>query len=144
MCILSYRPPCICPVNKEHIINEKRGTISYSTTLYRAREGPIDAQDYASDFDAYRKAVQAAWERCWARAHDLRARAEAGEIEPPPVQLTATEAPQAEQRGAESSGATPSGGGVKQRHVAAQSSGCIGESEAPVVLKPWPSIRPRS
>jgi len=63
-------------VNKERIVNEKKGTISWGVVLYRARAGPIDPSDY-STFEAFHVAIEQAWQDAWQRAHAEREACEA-------------------------------------------------------------------
>jgi 1-acyl-sn-glycerol-3-phosphate acyltransferase len=67
----------IC-VNKERIVNEKKGWVSWGVVLYRARAGPIDPADYKS-FDAFLKAVEQAWGDAWRRAYNERDTCETGQ-----------------------------------------------------------------
>lgn len=127
-------------MNKERILNERTGSVSFSTTLFRAREGPIDARDYADDFDAFRVAVQEAWDRCWARAYALRTKVEEAEER---EQKQACSSAQANSRCDGS--AQPAAGPVK-RHTGGAGGGedASGKAAAPVVFKAWPSTRSRS
>ena len=62
----------VITVNKEFIWNEKRGWVSCSTTLYRARyPTPISPSDHPT-LERFVAAVEAAWRIAWVRAYALR------------------------------------------------------------------------
>lgn len=137
----------VITVNKEGIINERTGSVSFSTTLFRAREGPIDAGDYPDDFDAFRGAVQAAWDRGWARAYALRTEAEEAAARGEQQACSPAEARVA-QAGSPGDGSAQLAAGLVKRRTR----GAVGDKdasakpvpEAPVVFKAWPSTRGRS
>mmetsp|Transcript_8982 Transcript_8982/g.25078 ORF Transcript_8982/g.25078 Transcript_8982/m.25078 type:complete len:284 (-) Transcript_8982:647-1498(-) len=129
----------VITVNKENILNERNGRVSFSTTLFRTREGPIHASDYADDFDAFRNAVQAAWERCWTRAYALRASMELHGRLPSHPTVRGRLAPQTDN----STGSTDAAEIVAKLRVSPEEDRKPVVDE-PVVLKAWPSIRNRS
>jgi hypothetical protein len=136
----------VITVNKERILNERTGCVSFSTTLFRAREGPIDARDYPDDFEAFRDAVQAAWDRAWARAYALRSE----------VEDAAARGEQQANRPAEARSGQAKWAGDGSAHLATglvkhRTGGSAGGEDAPsqpmpkapVVFKAWPSTRSR-
>mmetsp|Transcript_33473 Transcript_33473/g.70435 ORF Transcript_33473/g.70435 Transcript_33473/m.70435 type:complete len:269 (+) Transcript_33473:175-981(+) len=61
----------VITVNKEFVVDEKRGVVSCSTTLFRARHAPILAGEYPS-LDTFVDAVEKAWQATWHQAYELR------------------------------------------------------------------------
>eukprot|EP00967_Tisochrysis_lutea_P041507 scaffold49878_cov40-Tisochrysis_lutea.AAC.6 len=61
----------VITVGKENIVNERRGHVSYSTTLYRATHPPIRAADHPT-LESFLDAIDKAWRDTWARAYDVR------------------------------------------------------------------------
>jgi len=67
----------VITVGKEYIVDEYRGRVSFSTTLYRARHPPLLPADYAT-FEEFLAAIDVAWRSTWSRAYRLRDEVAAG------------------------------------------------------------------